>query len=172
MSESKYLKMYDAVYSRKWLVTLLNIVRWAITALTIVTYGWFLGYSVVKDLMLSVYLLVVTAVPFIAVSVMRRIINAPRPYEVFDCDALLAVKLSGGAGRSFPSRHVASVFIIGSAFTFVVPYVGIILMCLGILLAACRVLLGIHFIRDAIVGAIIGGASGVIGMLIVNILFR
>lgn len=169
MSETKYLEMYGAVYSRKWLVTLLNVIRWVITALTIVTYGWFIGYSFVKDLKLSIFLLVVTAVPFIAISVMRRIINAPRPYEVFDCEALLPVKVSGGSGRSFPSRHVASVFIIGSAFTFVVPYVGIILLCLGVVLAACRVLLGIHFLRDAIVGAVIGGAAGVIGMLIANI---
>ena len=169
MSETKYLKMYGEIYSRPRLVTLLNVVRWSITVLVLITYGWFIGYSLVKDLRLSIYLLVVTAVPFLAVSIMRKIINAPRPYEVFDCDALIPLRVSGRGGCSFPSRHVTAIFVIGSAFTFVVPYVGIIILCLGIVLAACRVLLGIHFLRDAIVGAVIGGIAGVVGMLIYQI---
>ena len=169
MSEAKYLKMYGAVYSHPRFATLLNVIRWVITGLTIITYGWFIGYSLVMDWKLCIELLVVTAVPFIAVSIMRKIINSPRPYEVFDCDALIPVKVSGRSGSSFPSRHVCSIFVIGSAFTFVVPYVGIILMCLGVVLAACRVLLGIHFLRDAIVGAIIGGIAGTVGMLITMI---
>ncbi len=172
MSTEKYLKMYSAVYSRPKIAKLLQIVYTVIAFLTIATYGWFIGFNAVKDFMLTVYLVVVTAIPFIAVTIMRKLINAPRPYEVFDCDELLPLRVSGKAGSSFPSRHSTSIFLIGSAFTFVVPWVGIVLLCLGVVLAVCRLLLGIHFLRDVIAGALIGAISGVVGMLIVNIFLR
>lgn len=172
MSTEKYLKMYSAVYSRPKIAKLLQTLYTVITFLTIATYGWVIGYNVVKDFMLTVYLLVVTAIPFIAVTVVRKLINAPRPYEVFDCDELIAVRVSGKSGLSFPSRHSTSIFLIGSAFTFVIPWVGITILCLGVVLAVSRFLLGIHFLRDVIAGAIIGSVAGVIGMLIVNFFLR
>jgi membrane-associated phospholipid phosphatase len=43
---------------------------------------------------------------------------------------------------------------------------GIILLALGVLLCIARVLLGIHFVRDVIAGALIGVCSAALGILI------
>ncbi len=169
MRKEKYLSLYTAVYSRRTLSGILRVLSEVITYLTVAAYGVFIGFCAVKDTPLCLSFLAVTATPFIAVTVMRRVINSPRPYEVFECEELSYLKEKGKRGSSFPSRHVASSFIIGSALTFVVPPVGIVILALGALLGACRVLLGRHFIRDVIVGAAIGTLSGVIGMLIVGI---
>ena len=42
----------------------------------------------------------------------------------------------------------------------------VILFLFGILLSVCRVLLGMHFIRDVLTGALVGILSGVIGILV------
>lgn len=164
--------MYAAVFSRPKLAKFLNVSYWVVTIFTMMAFGWYVGYEFIKDTMLSVYLLVITAIPFIAVTVMRKVINAPRPYEVFDCEELEYLRELGRKGQSFPSRHVASSFIIGSALCFAELHAGIIVLALGVLLAVLRVLLGRHFIRDVIVGAVIGGIAGSVGMIIVNLLFR
>ena len=95
--------------------------------------------------------LLVPAVSFVCLSVIRRIINAPRPYEKFDIPPVLEKDTTG---KSFPSRHVYSAFII--AFTFmnvsavnhIFLYVGIVLALIAMLVAVIRVISGVHFISD------------------------
>ena len=40
----------------------------------------------------------------------------------------------------------------------------------AVILAVSRVLLGIHFIRDVVCGALVGVVSGVIGIVIFNLI--
>ena len=88
-------------------------------------------------------------------------IDAPRPYELYD---FYENKPKEREGRSFPSRHAYSAFVIATiAFAYSIP-LGIGLVLLGIALAVSRVLLGIHFIRDVVCGAIVGVISGLIGI--------
>lgn len=169
MRKEKYLALYTGVYSRPRLAKTLAVTDTVITYLTVAVYGFFLGYLIFGDLVLGLQFLAVTATPFVIITVMRRVINAPRPYEAFEHDALAQIKKSGKAGHAFPSRHVASSFIIGSALCFIHLPAGISLMALGVILGACRVLLGRHFIRDTVVGGILGGIAGVVGMLITMI---
>ena len=175
MRKEKYLALYTGVYSRPRLARTLAVTDTVITYLTVAVYGFFLGYLSFGDLVLGLQFLAVTATPFVIITIMRRVINAPRPYEAFEHDALAQIKKSGKAGHAFPSRHVASSFIIGSALCFIhLPagislIAGISLMALGVILGACRVLLGRHFIRDTVVGGILGGIAGVVGMLITMI---
>ena len=175
MRKEKYLALYTWVHSRPRLARTLAVTDTVITYLTVAVYGFFLGYLVFGDLITGLRFLAVTATPFVIITLVRHLINAPRPYEVFEHDALAQIKKSGKAGHAFPSRHVASVFIIGSALCFVcLPagislIAGISLMALGAILGACRVLLGRHFVRDTVVGGILGVISGVGGMLITMI---
>lgn len=169
MRKEGYLALYTAVYSRRGLAKFLTVLSEAATYLTVAAFGCFLGYTLVKNLALCLSVLAVTATPFVAVTLMRKIINAPRPYEVLDHGAIEHLNQKGRRGCAFPSRHVASAFIIGSAFCFILPPVGIAILALGVILGVCRVALGRHFIRDVVVGAVIGGISGTVGMLIVNI---
>ena len=63
-------------------------------------------------------------------------------------------------GESMPSRHVFSAFIIGMAFLYIgeIP-LGII----GLIIAIVRVISGVHFPKDVIVGALVGILCGAVG---------
>lgn len=110
-----------------------------------------------------VTVLISAFVGFVLVSLMRRLINAPRPYELY---TFYDEKPKERAGRSFPSRHVYSAFAIATLTFFVSSVTGIILTVLALAMCVCRVLLGIHFIRDVVCGALIGVIAGLIGLLI------
>ena len=63
-----------------------------------------------------------------------------------------------------PSRHVFSAFIIGMAFLCIgeIP-LGIIVFVCGLIIAIVRVISGVHFPKDVIVGALVGILCGVVG---------
>jgi membrane-associated phospholipid phosphatase len=102
-------------------------------------------------------------IPFVLVSLMRRYIGAPRPYEIYD---FFECRPKESEKNSFPSRHAFSIFAIGVATWFVYPVFGSILLTLGLLMCLIRVALGYHFPRDVITGALIGVISSIIGSLI------
>ena len=94
---------------------------------------------------------------FIAVSIFRRVLNKKRPYEVLDISPLIN---KDTAGRSFPSRHLFSIFIIAALWCSVSLPVGICLLIGGVLLGMIRVIGGVHFFSDCAAGAIIGVLCG------------
>ena len=51
----------------------------------------------------------VPAVSFVVVTLFRKIVNEPRPYEKYDLPPVID---KDAGGKSFPSRHVFSVFVI------------------------------------------------------------
>jgi membrane-associated phospholipid phosphatase len=104
--------------------------------------------------------LVVPGVSFGVVTLYRHLRNAPRPYEVLDIVPLLSKETRG---HSFPSRHVFSVFILAMTYLWLCPPAGVVFLVIGVLLALCRVVLGVHFPRDALAGAFIGVLSGILG---------
>ena len=104
--------------------------------------------------------LLVPAISFAAVTLFRRIFNAPRPYEKFGLPPAIE---KDTAGKSFPSRHVFSVFIIAATIFYVHPSAGILLGLLGVVLAVLRVIGGVHEPRDVIAGALAGILCGVLG---------
>jgi len=105
------------------------------------------------------------AISFLAVTVFRKILNMPRPYEFITVPTWNKEKQKNGEG--FPSRHVFSAFVIATVLFPWNMWVSIALYAFGIAMAVSRVLLGMHFIKDVVAGAIIGIASGVIGLLII-----
>ncbi len=102
-------------------------------------------------------------ISFVLVSLLRRFIDAPRPYEVTGKAPILNKDTKG---QSFPSRHVFSVFVIASTLYFISRPLGVFLMLIGCVLAVLRVIGGVHYPRDVIAGAIIGILSGVLGFLL------
>ena len=91
---------------------------------------------------------------------MRAKLDRPRPYEVYGLEPLIPRE---SRGKSFPSRHVFSICVIGTSLLYLDPPVGAALLALGALLAAARVLSGVHFLKDVLAGALIGVLSAVIG---------
>ena len=120
-----------------------------------------------KDLKEALIIGISSAAAFVTVTVIRKIINAKRPYEVYD---FYKERPKNKAGMSFPSRHVFSIFLIATIALSVSLIAAIALYIIGILLAAFRVLLGIHFIRDVLCGAALGVIGGVCPLVIIHII--
>ncbi len=99
---------------------------------------------------------------FVILSLLRRKINAPRPYEVWEIVPLLD---RDSPGQSMPSRHVFSATIISMACFHAWNLIGIILLICSGLLALVRVLGGVHYPKDVVVGYICALVWGVIFFL-------
>ncbi|MCD8144175.1 MAG: phosphatase PAP2 family protein [Oscillospiraceae bacterium] len=104
--------------------------------------------------------LLVPAISFLLLSLVRKWLNWPRPYQVLDIQPLIHKDTQG---KSMPSRHVFSVFVIAMTYLWVMPWAGVVLLALGALMAVIRVIGGVHFPRDVLVGAAVGVLSGLIG---------
>lgn len=100
----------------------------------------------------------------IIISIVRVLVNAKRPYEVYNYEPAVPKKTHG---KSFPSRHTVCAFIIAMAFLYVNTRIGIIMLFIGVLIGITRVIAGVHFIRDVVFGALIGIAVGLVGFFII-----
>ena len=99
---------------------------------------------------------------FVILSLLRKKINAPRPYEVWEIIPLLD---RDRPGQSMPSRHVFSATIISMACLHASLTMGMICLTLSALLGLVRVLGGVHFPKDVLVGYICALVWGVIFFL-------
>ena len=106
--------------------------------------------------------LFIPASGFVILSFLRKKINAPRPYEEWDIKPLLD---RDSPGQSMPSRHVFSATIISMACLHASLSVGVILLVFSALLGLVRVLGGVHFPKDVVVGYICGLVWGVLFFL-------
>ena len=103
------------------------------------------------------------ALGFFAVTAVRRVFNRPRPYEVYP---FYEVPPREKTGHSFPSRHCYSAFVIAALSFVISPLVLVGTLVVAIAIAICRVLTGMHFVRDVVVGAISGLVLGAVGVLL------
>lgn len=99
---------------------------------------------------------------FVILSFLRKKINAPRPYEEWDIKPLLD---RDSPGQSMPSRHVFSATIISMACLHTSLTMGMICLILSAFLGLVRVLGGVHFPKDVVVGYICGLVWGVLFFL-------
>ena len=99
---------------------------------------------------------------FVILSFLRKKINAPRPYEEWDINPLLD---RDSPGQSMPSRHVFSATIISMACLHASLSVGLILLILSFFLGLVRVLGGVHYPKDVVVGYACGLVWGVLFFL-------
>ena len=106
--------------------------------------------------------LFIPASGFVILSFLRKKINAPRPYEEWTIKPLLD---RDSPGRSMPSRHVFSATIISMACFHASLSLGIILLVLSAFLGLVRVLGGVHYPKDVVVGYTSGLAWGMIFFL-------
>lgn len=100
---------------------------------------------------------VVPAAGFLLVSLVRRAVNAPRPYETLDINPLIH---KDTRGRSFPSKHVFSSFCIASCWAAWCAPAGCVLLAAACCIAAVRVVGGVHWPRDVMAAALLGLACG------------
>ena len=151
------------VYSSPPLVRALNFISRAMLWIFVPAYLFAL-YSFLKVGITEAFIFALkTGVPFVMVSVARRAVDAPRPYELYGFPNPPPREKTGS---SFPSRHVFSAALISAIYFEVFIPIAVILIFFTLLLSATRVLLALHFVRDVLFGAALGFIFGVLDILI------
>ena len=163
LPKGKLEKRLYSVYKDETTAEILKISSYAIVVITVYSLFATLLSLIEKDPRAIIEILLTLAVPFVFVSVLRVLINAPRPYELYE---FYEKKPKEKSGRSFPSRHVFSIFAIATALIPYNVFLGGILGLLGCLLGVFRVLLGMHFVRDVVAGGLIGILSAALGTVL------
>jgi membrane-associated phospholipid phosphatase len=105
--------------------------------------------------------ILVPAVGFLVVTVLRAKLNASRPYEVL---GIPAITPKDTVGKSFPSRHAACGAVIAVTVLYLLPPLGVFLLVVSLLIPASRVLAGVHFLKDVVAGWLLGALIGFVGM--------
>lgn len=97
--------------------------------------------------------LAVTGTGFVLLSLVRKRLNQARPYEMWAIRPLLE---KDSRGNSMPSRHVFSATVISMAVCHYHPLLGGLFLLLSVGLAWVRVLGGVHYPKDVLVGYLLG----------------
>lgn len=168
----KYMKNYQEWYdhiagnieNKPFLLSLLRTFNRFMTIVMPMIYLTLLAITYLQQGLgkqVGIYLFI-PASGFVILSFLRKKINAPRPYEVWEIVPLLD---RDSPGQSMPSRHVFSATIISMACLHASLSVGVILLVFSALLGLVRVLGRVHFPKDVVIGYICGLVWGVIFFL-------
>ena len=159
-----YGRVASNIRNKPFLLRLLRIFNRLMTVVMPIVYLTLLATTYLqqgfgKQVLMYVF---VPAAGFVILSFLRKKINAPRPYEEWNINPLFD---RDSPGQSMPSRHVFSATIISMACLHVSLSVGLILLILSAILGLVRVLGGVHYPKDVVVGYICGLVWGVIFFL-------
>lgn len=166
MNKEAYEKTISFFYHNKTAYNLLKITYTFLPLVMFIAYPVLLIYKVFTA-GFGHELLRLTLVPLgvlVLVTILRRLINAERPYERYGTQSVFSKQTKG---QSMPSRHTASSFIIAMAFMYISMPLGIIGLVMVLLIALSRIFAGVHFIRDVIAGAVISAAAGIVFFFII-----
>ncbi|MCI7108244.1 MAG: phosphatase PAP2 family protein [Lachnospiraceae bacterium] len=165
MKKETYLKMTQPFRENPKLAKSLHISNCIITGLIFVSYPLLLIWMFLEkdeELLRSI---LVPLDGFILVSVLRYMVNRPRPYEKFGIPSVIPKNTKG---KSFPSRHVFSAAVI--ALTFLMQpeclVAGIGLLFLTAAISVIRVVSGVHFISDVLAALIAAVLMWLIGIYV------
>lgn len=163
MNKDFYVRLHKQVMEhpalRKavtWSVKLLPGIVYAAYPLLVVYLGVWHRENVLRGIL-------VPAIGFLLVTVLRAWINAPRPYEAM---GIPSITPKDTKGKSFPSRHAACGSVIAVTALFTAPALGWVLLVISLLIALSRVMAGVHYIKDVTAGWLLGAAVGLLGFLI------
>lgn len=154
----RFERVIGFVYSKRGLKIFLALLSHLAVAVSFVAYCGLVLFYFRASLSECAVLLTTSALPFLAVSILRRFIDAPRPYEL---TSVFSDPPKKTAGRSFPSRHTYSGFFVAVPVIFVNFAAGWVLLTLAFCMSVARVLLGYHFPRDIVAGGVMGAVAGV-----------
>ena len=157
MSEEHYRKLYAAAARLPHAAAVFNVLDKALVGLVAGIYVFIFFWSFVSQFPGAPVIVFGPMAAFFFVTILRRALNFRRPYEVFGTTPLLEKDTER---RSFPSRHVASALAIAASLLVWDVRLAALLAVFGVLIAFLRVAGGVHFLRDVIAGALIGGGIG------------
>jgi membrane-associated phospholipid phosphatase len=151
----KHLKVYKIFFATYHFLPVLTVLLYIDLIALSVNY-W--------DLKTILKIILVPAVTFLAVTLLRKVIDTPRPYTKYNITPLIQKEKKG---ESMPSRHTASITIIAFAWLYVSVPFGIVMLLLSLLMGVLRVLGGVHFIKDVCAAYLIAAFAGILGFFII-----
>ena len=156
-----YDKRKSSLLQHQQLLQLMRVFNRMMTILMPLAYLTLLGTSFIsKGLGQDLYAyILVPALGFVLLTLVRKRINQPRPYETWEIVPLLD---KDSSGNSMPSRHVFSATIISMACLHANLPVSLILLVLSAFLGLVRVLGGVHYPKDVLVGYACGLIWGIL----------
>ena len=164
MKQETYIKISEFVRKYPHGESIVKYANNIITGVVYMAYFVMLIFLAVNGDERVIRIVLVTGISFILVSIFRYVVDAPRPYTLYEFKPVVKKEKTG---QSMPSRHVFSAFVIGMSALYVSVHLGILILDESFLMCFMRVIAGVHFPKDVIVGAIIGILSGVIGFYII-----
>ena len=156
-----YEKRKSSLLRHPQLLQLMRVFNRMMTVLMPLAYLTLLGTNFIsKGLGQDLYAyILVPAFVFVLLTLVRKWINQPRPYETWEIIPLLD---KDSSGNSMPSRHVFSATIISMACLHANLPVGLMLLVLSAFLGFVRVLGGVHYPKDVLVGYACGLLLGIL----------
>lgn len=127
------------------------------------------GGPIIEDIFIPAVVIPLTG--FIFCTFLRNIINRKRPFAVYGEEPLIERK---NDGKSFPSRHAFSAFVIGFTILFlsivmemmIGILLSIVMLILGAIISYLRVIAKVHYPSDVICGASFGAMWAVVGLIV------
>ncbi|MBQ1449090.1 MAG: hypothetical protein IIZ15_03200, partial [Coriobacteriales bacterium] len=113
MNEDSYNRMLTVLRARPQVTRVLLAANRLLTAAGYLLYPLLLILLAVQARDLLLRGILVPAVSFALLSMFRRALNAPRPYEVYGIEPLIHKETRG---KTFPSRHTFCMFLISSSW--------------------------------------------------------
>lgn len=153
MRYQSYEKIRAWFQGAGWRMGLLRMAYRGLPFLVAASYPACLVLSFVRKKELFLRAVFVPAAMFFLVSIFRHFVDFPRPYEKEGITPLIAKEKKG---HSFPSRHAASAGMIAAVWMAVWHPAGFFFLAVALLTSLSRVLAGVHYVRDVLVGGIFG----------------
>lgn len=165
MTETEYRKLTGWFRENPKRIRWLHITARVTSAVIFLSYILLLAWDFAEKDPRLLRNLLVPMISFIAVSAFRYRINRKRPYEAFGLPPVLP---KDKKGKSFPSRHTFSAFMIAMTVLLSSParMYGGFLLVLSVGIGMIRVLAGVHYPSDVIAGTLIGVIAGITGFCI------
>ena len=167
-----YAKLYEKNYTfyadKPRLTSVIKLADKLLTAAFFVVYAvallWTANAVAQKTMPYDTFMRLVGAPLFclLIVSVLRLAIRRPRPYSEEGANITPLVIKKASADKSFPSRHLASAFVIVISLLPYYPIVSICLLPFAFALGYIRFALGLHYPSDLFVGAFLGALCGLV----------
>ena len=154
--KTNYLKFYEELtknYQTDEKKKLLRLCNKIVTNIYYVVYPLLLLYLFVKQSEKLLPTILIPLLSIVAITLLRKVLVRPRPYEEYPIDQILEKETQHNA---MPSRHVFSASIIAMMCFSVSPILACILLVLAAIEGYIRVVGGVHYPRDVIVGYFLG----------------